>query len=56
LPEAEHEHVVVSIFDGSDRLEQRHHVVPFDVAVCLVLENPQERVAVMSGEMLWFGR
>ena len=55
LPETEHEHVVVLFFDGSDRLEQRDDVVPFDVVVRLGLKDPQERVTMMSTEMRWFG-
>src|ERR1700722_7102661 len=39
LADAEQKHVVVLLFDGSDFLEQRYDIVPFDVVVRLLLKD-----------------
>src|ERR1700683_1834433 len=52
LADAEQKHVVVLLFDGSDRLEQGHDVVPFDVVVRLFLKDLYQGVSMMATEML----
>jgi hypothetical protein len=52
LADAEQEHVVVLLFDGSDSLEQGDDIVPFDVVVRLFLKYLCQGVSMMAAEML----
>src|ERR1700733_12225397 len=52
LADAEQKHVVMLLFDGSDCLEQRYDVVPFDVVVRPLLKDLKQGVSMMTAEML----
>ena len=52
VADAEEKHVVVLFFYGSDRFEQGHDIVPFDVVVGLLLKDLEQGVSMMAAEML----